>query len=136
VGFEDRSDGSLTVGSDNLRDVCIRQAIPDDFAVGVSTEWRPIEDRINQATQALVGLSPVLWHDVVIIEVPILWDVPSHPVARPAQHKQIEDAIIDGCAALNLLAEIKRPEARLELSEQCRFGRIIVEPSLQVEEIA
>jgi hypothetical protein len=60
-------------------------------------------------------LSPSVRNDVMIIKITVLRNVPCHPVPRPLKHKQVEHAVVDGSAPLDLFAQIEIAKPLCEL---------------------
>ena len=120
---------------DQLRQVFVRQTRLDDVAVGVGGERRAIEDRVDQAALDVL-FAPGVGNDVVVIEVAMLRHIARHPVPRPLEHQEIEDAVVNRRAALGLLAQVEVAETLANSAIERRFRRVIIEPRLHVEEVA
>jgi hypothetical protein len=73
---------------------------------------------------------------MVIIKVAVLRNVPRHPIPRPLQHEQVEDAIVDGGPTLRFFAQVEIAKPLRELRDQRGLRAIVVKPRFNVEKIA
>ena len=69
---------------------------------------------MDEAALDVLG-APGRRHDVMVVKLIVLGDIPAHPVTGALEDKQVEDAVIDRRASLGLLTELKAAEAGREL---------------------
>jgi hypothetical protein len=65
---------------------------------------------------------------MMIVEVTVLRHVASHPVSRPLEHQQIENAVVDRRASLDFLSQIQIAETLCKLRDQRGFCSVVFEP--------